>query len=418
MRKKVLIILIFFILVISKSTFATIEELDTSAKCIGVYNVNNLMPLYEKNSQIKTQIASITKIMTAIVCIDNIEDLNKTVIVDLPQVKKYYDEDYSTAGLKDRQEISYYELIATMLIPSGADSAACIALNVFGDYNLFINKMNEKARELKMYNTSFSNPIGSDDVNNYSTIKDISIMMKYALENEIIKKFMSEYEYTTKDGSIKVHNALFQLADIYRINVDKISGGKTGMTDKAGYCLASYSDKTGEPIICIVLGCEIKRGTLYHLSDSQKIYEYIDNNYSFTNILNRGEKIKNLPTYNSTQNNIEICSNEDVKIYLENGVMDKEKVKIEYSGIDTLSPTNKKGDIVGKASIYYDDTHIKDVDVIVNENIKLSLVKWSKSNKKQSAIIILIIFLVFIYCLVNIKIIKSRNEKYRKIYKK
>lgn len=417
MRKKVLAILIFYILFISKSIFANIDEVDTSAKYIGVYNLDNLMPLYEKNPQAKTSIASITKIMTAIVCIDNIDDLNKIVIVDLPQVEKYYDEDYSTAGLKDKQEISYYDLIATMLIPSGADSAACIALNVFGDYNLFINKMNEKAKKLGMNDTSFSNPIGSDDINNYSTIKDISLMMKYALNNEIIRKLMSEYEYTTKDGSIKVHNALFQLADIYGMNVEKISGGKTGMTDNAGYCLASYSEKTKEPIMCIVLGCEIRRGTLYHLSDSEKIYEYINNNYSYTNVLNKGDRVITLPTYHSTQNNIELCSNEDVKLYVEQNNVDKDKIKVEYSGVEVLSPTNKKGDIVGKASVYYDGVHISDVDVIVNEKIQLSLVKWSKDNKKQSFVIILIIAIVLLYCIIKIKLSNRKKNKYKSSYK-
>ena len=331
MKKRILIIFIYCIYFFySNDIFANIGDLDFNAKYVGVYSLNSLMPIYEKNSQDKIPIASITKIMTAIVCMDNIDDLNKTVIVDLPQVEKYYDEDYSTAGLKDKQEISYYDLIATMLIPSGADSAACIALNVFEDYSKFINAMNNKAKELGMNNTSFANSIGADDVNNYSTIQDVALMMKYALSNETIKNLISTYEYTTKDGTITVHNALFQLADIYDINVNSISGGKTGMTEDAGYCLASYSNKEVEPIICIVMGCKIEKGTLYHLSDSEKIYEDINKNYSLKSIVRKGEEIVKLSVY-SMQKQISIGSAEDVKIYMLNDEeIEKEKITIEY----------------------------------------------------------------------------------------
>ncbi|MGN1013487.1 MAG: D-alanyl-D-alanine carboxypeptidase family protein [Clostridia bacterium] len=407
MKKRILIIFIFCIYFLnSNNIFANIGDLDVNARYVGVYSVDNLIPIYEKNSQDKIPIASITKIMTAIVCMDNIDDLNKKVIVDLPQVEKYYDEDYSTAGLKDKQEISYYDLIATMLIPSGADSAACIALNVFEDYSKFINAMNDKAKELGMNNTSFANPIGADDVNNYSTIQDVALMMKYALSNKTIKNLMSTYEYTTKDGTITVHNALFQLADIYDINVNSISGGKTGMTEDAGYCLASYSDKEAEPIICIVMGCKIEKGTLYHLSDSEKIYEDIKKNYSLKSIVNQGEEITILPISSSIQKQISIGAAEDVKIYmLNNEEIEKEKITIEYTGLDMLSSTNKKGDIVGKVGVYYDGTHIKDIDVVVNEKVILSIVDWSKDNKRFTMFILtmLALLIVAIYIIIKIR---------------
>lgn len=214
MVKKFFVILLFCILYLSANVLAT-EKINLNSKYYGVYTLDNLQELESKEQNKIVPIASLTKIMTGIVCIENIDDLNQTVVVNLPQVQSYYNEEYSVAGLKDGQEISYYDLIATMLIPSGADSASCIALNVFGDYSRFIKEMNDKAKEIGMSSTSFSNPIGADDSNNYSTVYDVALMMKYALENDTLKKLMSEYEYTTKDGSITVKNALFVLADLY-----------------------------------------------------------------------------------------------------------------------------------------------------------------------------------------------------------
>lgn len=388
MRKRILLILMFFILCIPKNIFATFEDLNINAKYYGVYMSNNLDALYESNSDQKVPIASITKIMTAIVCIDNIQDLSQTVKVNLAEVQKYYNDEYSVAGLRDSQEISYYDLIATMLIPSGADSAACIAINVFGDYSKFIEAMNEKAKEIGMNSTSFANPIGADDPNNYSTVYDVALMMKYALDNDIIKDLMSRYKYTIKDGSITVHNALFVLANLYGLDVSKIAGGKTGMTGDAGYCLATYSNNEENPLICIVLGCDIISGRLPHIEDSQNLYNYVDENYVLKNIIQKGEKIIALPTYHSTKSSIQVSASNNIGIYMNKDEnIEEDKITIEYSGIDILSSDNKKGDIVGKAHISYKDKYIGCVDIVLEEDVPFSILSWSKDNLQYVLII-------------------------------
>ena len=417
MRKRILLILMFFILYIPKNIFATFEELDINAKYYGVYMANNLDALYESNSDQKVPIASITKIMTAIVCIDNIQDLNQTVNVNLSEVQKYYNEEYSVAGLRDGQEISYYDLIATMLIPSGADSAACIAINVFGDYSKFIEAMNEKAKEIGMNSTSFANPIGADDPNNYSTVYDVALMMKYALDNDIIKDLMSRYEYTIKDGSITVHNALFVLANLYGLDVSKIAGGKTGMTGDAGYCLATYSNSEENPIICIVLGCDIIRGRLPHIEDSQKIYNYVDENYVLRNIVEKGEKLITLPTYHSKKNNIEVSAVDNISIYMsKNEDIDEDKIAIDYSGVNILNSDNKKGDIIGKAHVFYGEKYVGDVDIVLEEDVPFSIFSWSKDNLQY--ILIAEICLIGIILIIYKKYYRNKKElKYAKYFK-
>ena len=139
MSKKILvsiICLVIFSLVSYSVNAAELKDLEISAKYYGVYEAQDLKPVLENDAETIVPLASLTKIMTAIVCIENV-NLKDEVEVDLPEVKKYYDADYSVAGLKDKQKISYYDLVETMLLPSGADSAACIALNVFSDYDKF-----------------------------------------------------------------------------------------------------------------------------------------------------------------------------------------------------------------------------------------------------------------------------------------
>ena len=408
MVKKIFVILLFCILYLSTNVLAT-EKINLNSKYYGVYTLDNLQELESKEQNKIVPIASLTKIMTAIVCIENIDDLNQTVVVNLPQVQSYYNEEYSVAGLKDGQEISYYDLIATMLIPSGADSASCIALNVFGDYSRFIKEMNDKAKEIGMSSTSFSNPIGADDSNNYSTVYDVALMMKYALENDTLKKLMSEYEYTTKDGSITVKNALFVLADLYGADVSKITGGKTGMTGDAGYCLASFSENTEKPLICIVLGCDIVPETLFHLEDSQSLYNYVDEIYDYKNIYQKGDRILTLPTYHSTKTNVSVCVNDDISVYMQNDEnIDFQNVYIDYSGIPLLSSKNKIDDVIGSAKIYYKDEIIGDVDVVLGEEVKLSILKWCKDNTLYVILFEIIVIILLAY------ILKKKNSIIKK----
>lgn len=408
MVKKIFVILLFCILYLSTNVLAT-EKINLNSKYYGVYTLDNLQELESKEQNKIVPIASLTKIMTAIVCIENIDDLNQTVVVNLPQVQSYYNEEYSVAGLKDGQEISYYDLIATMLIPSGADSASCIALNVFGDYSRFIKEMNDKAKEIGMSSTSFSNPIGADDSNNYSTVYDVALMMKYALENDTLKKLMSEYEYTTKDGSITVKNALFVLADLYGVDVSKITGGKTGMTGDAGYCLASFSENTEKPLICIVLGCDIVPETLFHLEDSQSLYNYVDEIYDYKNIYQKGDRILTLPTYHSTKTNVSVCVNDDISVYMQNDEnIDFQNVYIDYSGIPLLSSKNKIDDVIGSAKIYYKDEIIGDVDVVLGEEVKLSILKWCKDNTLYVILFEIIVIILLAY------ILKKKNSIIKK----
>ena len=393
MNKKLLVSLIISMVIVitGNFTFAVeLKDLNLTAKEVGVYELKNLNPVYEKDARKQVPVASLTKIMTAIVCLENV-DMNEKVIVNLPEVKKYYDEEYSVAGLKDKQEISYYDLVETMLLPSGADSGACIALNVFHDYDKFIQAMNDKARELGMNNTSFSNVIGMDDKNNYSTVEDMAIMMKYAMENEYIKYGITQYAHTIKDGTKTVHNALFQLADIYNIDVSNITGGKTGFTGDAGYCLLSYSLTTPEPLICIVLGSEVKPGTLYHLSETETIFETINDTYSQKDLVSEGDVIVTLPAIKSTKDVINIQAIEPIQTIMQNDEsVDKEEVEIKYEGINTLRPQNKVGETLGKIDVYYKGKYIGSEEVKLTRRVPLDLKVWIHENPAQAVLFALL----------------------------
>ena len=276
---KIILISIFCILVFNSDVFAD----EINSPYYGVYNAENMELLIGQNTQEKIAIASITKIMTAIVTIDNIQDVNEKITIDMESIYGKVDEDLVTAGLLDEEELTYYDLLATMLVPSGADSAVYLQNTVFGDENVFIDKMNEKAQEIGMYNTHFSNVTGLDDENNYSTIEDVAKMMNYARNNQTLKEIMSLKTYTTTDGNITVKSTISNLSTKAGITTHLILGGKTGTTGDAGICLASFSrdEKEDVDLIAVVTGTNMYSSTPYNVIDSEKLYEEVITHYIY-----------------------------------------------------------------------------------------------------------------------------------------
>ena len=291
MKNKFLIIFIFFNLILN--TVLGVENLNNiDSTNYGVYEADNLKQLYGQNTQEKISIASITKLMTAVVAIENINDLNEYVTVDYSLISNNLDPELAVAGIYDGQTLTYYDLLATILIPSGADSAIYLSEIIFNDSTEFINQMNKKAHELQMNNTNFSNVTGLDDENNYSTIEDVAKLLKYVLENNTLKEIISLKEYTTTDGKLTVSSTISRSAQRYGIDINYILGGKTGTTGDAGICLASYFNDESVELITVVTGADMYSTEPFNIIDTESLDEYISDTYSMQNIISTGEEAR------------------------------------------------------------------------------------------------------------------------------
>lgn len=409
MKQKIFLIYIILTIIFNSYIFATINFDDIYSPNVGVYNLENMEMIYGKNENEIISFASITKVMTAIVAIENIENVNDTVIVDYSKIDGKVDIELVTAGIYDGQSLTYYDLLATMLVLSGADSAEYLANIIFDSEEIFIQKMNDKAEEIGMNNTSFSNVTGLDDEENYSTINDLAKMMKYALDNEYLKEIMSLRSYTTTDNSITVSSSISNATTRYGINIEYIIGGKTGTTGDAGLCLASFSEDDGVELLAIVTGTSMYSNTMYSVIDSENIYEKVINSYSNQNIVSVGEELYQVPCICTKQESIKILSKEDIAIYTD--VIDKDAIKIEYDGMDTLDYTVKQGENIGKVKVYYKDKLIRELDIILDEKLEFSLIKWIDINIENIIIFIgmIVIFISTITLIYKKKNIKNRS---------
>ena len=197
-----------------------------------IYDLTADNTLFELNASEKTSIASLTKILTVITALDYIDDLN-TKITYTKEMQKLVNDDTSKAGLKVGDIITYEDLLYASILPSGADATIMLALAISPSLDDFVNLMNEKAISIGMTNSHFKNVIGLDDINHYSTAKDILTLLKYALNNHIFQKIYTTKEYTLTNN-LKVTTTLNHYNNAC-LDLSSIIGSKTGYTNKPVY---------------------------------------------------------------------------------------------------------------------------------------------------------------------------------------
>mgnify|MGYP004529973873 CR=1 FL=1 len=405
MAKKIIsFILFFFLFIVSINA----DELNLSSDKYILYNMNDDNVLIEHNSDEKTQIASLTKIMTTIVAIENVKDYNKKITI----TKEMFNDvawDVATAGYKVGDKVTYNDLFYGAILPSGADAVNALAYTVFGNYDAFIKKMNEKAKQLGLKNTKFSNPIGLYDENNYSSAKDVSTLLIYALKNTKFKEIFTTKNYTSTNGvkmksTIESYNSKNGNADL-----NYITGAKTGYIKKAGYCLATTAEIDGIEYLLVTLNAYSTGAP--HIKDAVKTYKYYSENYSYKNIVKKNTIVVTLSTKYSKNKEIDIKANKNIKQYLKNDFNSK-NIEYKYDGEKYVTPFTKQGTKLGTIEIKYNNKTLDKFDLIYSQKVKFSIFNFLWTYK-----FIIIIFVLLVYIKLKSNKVKKVRRK-RKMYKK
>ena len=391
--------LLFFTLIISFLYGANIcyaEELDIYSKSAILYNMDDDIILYEKNSEERTSIASLTKIMTCIVAIENIDNLDQKIILKSDVFTGLAEAGASVAGFRVGENVTFRDLLMGALLPSGADATRALALNISGSESKFVNLMNNKAIELGLKDTHFENTTGLESSNHYSTVKDISIILKYALKNQTFKDMYTTREYTTT-SNLTFYSTLKKISNNYSFDVSNILGSKTGYTDEAGLCMSSIANYNDVNYLLVTAGADYRGNVPRQLLDAITIYNFYSTNYGYKNIINVGDFIKTINEEYSTKEKYDITSQITISKFLNNS-FDENKIKYEYNGLDKISYKNKIGDKLGRVNIIYDDNIIGTFDVFLTETINFSLFTFLLQTKLIYLIGTTIIILLLIIC--------------------
>lgn len=250
-------------------------EEDVNSKYAILIDAETGIVISHRSGNAKIYPASMTKVMTLLVAVENIKDFNSTYEMTYEIIKPLVDADATRAGFKEGEDVKIIDLLYGLILPSGGDCAIALAEYVSGSEEEFVKLMNKKCEELGLENTHFSNTSGLHDENNYSTPADIAIIMKYAMENPICREVLSTYKYTTEKTEenpegIELFSTMFSRMYGNEVAGVEIRAGKTGYTTESGNCLVSYATKGEKAYICVLADGDSKWKSIY---DTFAVYE-------------------------------------------------------------------------------------------------------------------------------------------------
>ncbi|MBR0598025.1 D-alanyl-D-alanine carboxypeptidase family protein [Sinanaerobacter chloroacetimidivorans] len=237
--------------------------------------------LMQKNSEEKIYPASLTKMMTAIVAIENLPDLKGEIKLTNSMFQGLYEANASMAGFQPGEQVRAIDLLYGVMLPSGAECCVALAGQIAGSEQNFVKIMNQKAADLGMGHTHFENTTGLHNENHYTTAKDLAVLLSYALQNDTFREIFTSSRYSTQPtnkhpGGITFYSTMFEVLNNQNMIVDEILGGKTGYTEEAGLCLASLAKVGKREYILISAGAKgDHHSEQYHITDAVAVYNSI-----------------------------------------------------------------------------------------------------------------------------------------------
>ena len=325
--------------------------LSTSATASILMDVDSGRVLYEQNADAKMLIASTTKILTALVAIEE-GDLSDTVKVS----REAAWTEGSSMYLKEGEELTLETLLYGLLLCSGNDAAVAIAEHIAGSEAGFAKLMNEKAEELGMTGSSFANPNGLDHEKHYSTARDMAVLACAAVNNETLVRIASTKSVTIGGRTMTNHNKLLGL-------VEGCIGLKTGYNRAAGRTLVSCAQRNGQRLVAVTL----QDGNDW--LDHAAMLDYGFSAYPAKTFLTRGETVRQVPVEGSDGISVPLLAAEDFAWPLAEG----EQVETRWEVADSLVAPLTAGQVAGQAVFLLNGEEIGRVELLCGEDVSVTL---------------------------------------------
>lgn len=421
MVKKIISFLICILMVFGCSFTASADYTPSTftVEAEGVFfaNLDTETVIYQKNADKRFFPASLTKIMTAAVVLDecpNPADL-KITVTDAA-ILPLLGTDSSVFNLVDGEVLTALDLLYILLVHSANDAANVLALH-FGDGSIsdFISKMNQKATDLGMSSTHFVNPHGLHDENHYTTPRDMYLLTKYALKNELFKKIVGTVRYTVPANNKSQSRIVASTIALQDPNTPTqsyyykyASGVKTGYTDEAGRCLVSTATKGGTTYLTVLMkspvynsaGVKVRK----EFTDSKALYQWAFDTFEYRQIYDTATPVGECKvSLGKDTDHVPLVLEEKVNAILPKGADGSTiSVKFQPETITAEAPI-KKGQVLGEATITYADNVIATVNLVAMNDVEksgiLAFVKGFTDLFKSKAFKVIIIAIILIIAL-------------------
>lgn len=362
MKKICCLFLTIFIFCVSINVKAEDLNLAQNAKSAILMEASTGEVIFEKNSHEKLHPASMTKMMSMLLILENIEK----GVINWDDIVTVSSNASSMGGsqilLETNEQMSVSDLFKGIAVASGNDAVVAMAEKIAGTEEEFVNMMNKRANELGLTDTNFKNCHGLDDANHYSSASDMAKIAMELVKHEKLFEYTSIYEDYLREGTDR---------KFWLVNTNKLvrfysgaDGLKTGYTGEAGFCLTATAKRNGMRIIAVVMG---EPDSKTRTSDVSSMLDYAFAQYETETFLSTESILDTININKGKKEFVNIVPKENVTI-LNKKTDNKKNATYNLEMYDMKLPL-KKGDTVGKLSVYVDDNLYRDIDVTVSEDI-------------------------------------------------
>lgn len=410
-------------------------DFDVYSEAALLINLDTGDVMYSKNADKQLVPASLTKIMTAVLVLEQfMNDIPALSTTYVSGGYECFDELYmtgaSTADIQVYEKVSYKDLLYALMLRSACEAANIIAVNIGGSLSGFVEMMNLKAAQLGMNNTHFTNAHGLFWENHYTTANDLAILTRYAMSLPLFTEIATTVAYTMEETSYHARReinhtvSLMQKGSEYYYEYAK--GIKTGTLDEAGRCLISTAYKDGYSYLLITLGApqqdENGRSVMYNFIDAKNIYEWAFNTFEYTMIISGTEEIAEVPVeYGDGVDYVIVRPDEEFsRIWSRRVASDSVHRNISLSE-NVIAPV-RAGDILGTLELQYGGETLAVINLVATTNVARSQQKemiavaqsFIGSDDFYSAIQYSIaFFLAYTILIIILKIVIARANKKR-----
>ena len=419
--------------------------LDTTKAAI-VYERGSGTMIYGYNMDQRIYPSSMVKLMTALVALEN-GNLDDIVTVSKAALDSVAIGSVS-AGLVRWEEISLRDLMYCMMVASANDAAAVIALHVGGSLDMFILMMNEMAEKLGCSDTNFSNVHGLHDDNTYTTARDICKILDYALENPEFKQMFETKSYqvaaTNKSDARDIITTNYMMSKDYTKKYfdDRVVGGKTGSTDKAGRCLAITADVNGMDVIAIVMGAEpvynedgVSVSRFGSFEEMSELLDFVEGGFEFGQLFYDGQVIDRFQV-GGGDSDVAVGPMDDVMCVIPKAFAQEDMSWKIVEDKNALVAPIAKGQTVAQLQVWYKDICIGSTDLIAMNKVTVyEPFKDPQSNSAQeqedrhgaiiATILGVIVGIVVLFCvglvavrMIQVALVKARIRRRRNMRRK
>lgn len=360
MKKTICFMIVISLCLCTFSVFAKgLDEIESGSVILIEQSSGTV--LFEKNADAKRPIASVTKVMTALLLMEEIDKGNISYSDLITAGENAEDMGGSQIFLEVGEQMSVDDMLKGLMIASGNDVAVAIGEHIAGDYDSFIALMNKRAKELGMKNTHFVNPHGLPEDNHYSTARDVGIMSRELLEKHPdIKKYTTIWMDTLRGGE-------FQLANTNKLiaTYKYATGLKTGFTTEAGHCLSASAEKDKMALISVILGGPSSE---VRFSEARLLLDYGFDNYTLKEKISANDLICEVDLIKGKKERVNGVAKNDYVIM--DNKNEKGEISKEIEIIPDIKAPVEKGQKLGVMKIKKGDSVMYELEIVAEEEVK------------------------------------------------